>query len=356
MKYWSYRYTTNKVVGHPVADWVIAPFAIFILLALALSTPLDHHRLRLCNASAGSDCVWQAASWLTRHVHIGNSIVVHHRSLLSIQKRVVVLKKVVVPDTVPSSKLSVSRHSCMMATPMEADVDQRLSMSLDDLIASKKKKVPKAGAGKKGGARAKAASGTASAMKPAGRRRNGAAKDKPAAAAKPAAGGAAQNTAAKKRGGKGAGAGAGLGVRVQALKNAPVRAHLCPLPGVCFLRSCIVRAAALVDSIEHFQSCADAEAAGECGCKRLECRGSDGHRVRTCSLSLALPRIPFASRLESGFVGTVRLITTLLACCCCAGLAGRPMAAGLASRRPVAEAAGASSAGSRPLRPLPTCV
>lgn len=113
-----------------------------------------------------------------------------------------------------------------MAAPMEADVDQRLSMSLDDLIASKKKAAPKgSAAGKTGAAGGKSAKSTASAKKPAAQRRKGA-KGKQSATAeagKSAAGGAGKRVPAKKRGGRGGGVAAGLGVRVQALKNAPVR-------------------------------------------------------------------------------------------------------------------------------------
>lgn len=111
-----------------------------------------------------------------------------------------------------------------MAAPMEADVDQRLSMSLDDLIASKKKAAPKGpAAGKTGSAGGKSAEGTA--KKPAAQRRKGAKGKQPATAGavKTAAGGADKRAPVKKRGGRGGGMGGGLGVRVQALKNAPVR-------------------------------------------------------------------------------------------------------------------------------------
>lgn len=108
-----------------------------------------------------------------------------------------------------------------MATPMEAEVDQRLSMSLDDLIKSKKKAAPKPAAkaaGSKAGGGA-AAKGGAPDRKPPGRRQRGA-KGKQPAVAKPAAGGAAK-AAGRKRGGRAAGT--GLNVKVAALKNAPKR-------------------------------------------------------------------------------------------------------------------------------------
>ena len=95
-----------------------------------------------------------------------------------------------------------------MAAPMEADVDQRLSMSLDDLIASKKKAAPKgSAAGKTGSAGRTSAEGTA--KKPAAQRRKGAKGKQPATAGagKTAAGGADKRAPVKKRGGRGGGMG-----------------------------------------------------------------------------------------------------------------------------------------------------
>ena len=106
---------------------------------------------------------------------------------------------------------------------MDADVDQRLSMSLDDLIKSQKKAAPAAGA-KQGGGAASAnnnVGGKAAAGKKAGgRRQRGAAKGKPAAAAPAAGAAAAPQGQGKKRGGRPMSK--ALGVKVKTLKNAPV--------------------------------------------------------------------------------------------------------------------------------------
>lgn len=125
-------------------------------------------------------------------------------------------------------------------------MDQRLSMSLDDLIKSKKKAAPRPvakAAGSKAGGGA-ATKGGASDGKPAGRGRRGA-KGKQPAAAKPAAGGAAK-AAGRKRGGRAAGT--GLGVKVAALKNAPV-GH----PAVDGRRSC-AGLSALAEHAQHAET------------------------------------------------------------------------------------------------------
>ncbi len=109
-----------------------------------------------------------------------------------------------------------------MAAPMDtADVDQRLAMSLDDLIKHQKKNAPKS---TKGGAAA--AAGNKGHKAPARQKR--APKGEPAAAGGKALAAGAQapkTAAAKKRGARAGSAGMGLGVKVKSLKNAPVRCH-----------------------------------------------------------------------------------------------------------------------------------